>query len=68
MVGNYTTYRLPQSQDNDGDAVTITINLGVASVFTTYSNNILTYEPLPDDIGIYTITVNLTDSGKPTKY
>jgi hypothetical protein len=71
-AGSSGSYTLPGTTDAEGDNVAITVNLGKAITFITYSSGKFTISPGASlASGAYTITVTLTDdnsSPKDTSY
>ncbi len=55
------SYTLPQTQDFEGDSVTIAQS-GSYPHFVTFSENKLTFAPLLGDAGNYSVKVALTDN------
>ena len=62
-VGSTKTYSLPSITDPDGDAYTISVSMGSATSFTTYSNGKLTFAPKATASSSTTsVTVTLKDT------
>mmetsp|Transcript_42755 Transcript_42755/g.41105 ORF Transcript_42755/g.41105 Transcript_42755/m.41105 type:complete len:166 (-) Transcript_42755:1449-1946(-) len=62
-AGDSDSYTLPSTTDADGDTMTISVNLGSASTFVTYSSGTFSIDPDGGAISnTYTVTVDLTDS------
>lgn len=60
------SYKLPQIKDQDGDTVKCFVDLQNASTFVKFKNGLFKVKPNSiDQIGNYTLVVNLVDDGYP---
>jgi hypothetical protein len=67
-AGSSVSYSLPDSSDAEGDNVVMTVSLGSASTFVSYSNGKFTISPKASAAsGTYTVTVKLTDDNDDPK-
>jgi len=61
VQGHSITYTLPSHSDPESEPVTITFASSPAASFVSLSSNVFTISPTTAHLGVYTITVSLSD-------
>ena len=62
VAGFTTSYALPASVDNEGDAITIAVDTSLVATFATYSSGVFTFSPPVGLAGPYSIPITLSDN------
>ena len=62
VVGFPTTYTLPASVDAEGDVITMIVDISLISSFATYSDGIITFIPISESAGTYSVPITLSDN------